>query len=150
MSGLYLRPLDPADPHGLLAPSPGGGNVPMRWRLKTGEWTETPPTNASPEPPFDHHRWIGALVLRTIDGIVDPLGMGRAREVLARVSGMDPSGGVAFRPASGGGRWWRLTNWDGREKDYPRAPGSLPTVDDTPEALAAILAHLGVCEVVRG
>ena len=133
MSGLYLRPLDPADPHGLLAPSPGGGMVPLRQLL------ESACVSAA-----------RALVLRTASGEVDPIGMGRAREVLARVSGMDPSGGVAFRPASGGGRWWRLTNWDGREKDYPRAPGSLPTVDDTPEALAAILAHLGVCEVVRG
>ncbi len=29
MPALYLRPLDPADPNGLLAPSPGGGSVPI-------------------------------------------------------------------------------------------------------------------------
>jgi hypothetical protein len=67
-----------------------------------------------------------ALVLRTSAGEVDPIGMARAREVLARI---EPK----TRPE------------DAPEAHVPRIQSG-----DTPiTMLAARLAYLGVCEVIR-
>jgi hypothetical protein len=97
-----------------------------------------------------------ALVLRTSAGEVDPIGIGRALEVLARVKGLDPSAGVTLCKAGLG--WMVADAYSDRgldgwfhydDRDVP-ALASLTRPKDFPEALAALLAHLGVCEVVRG
>lgn len=166
MPALYLRPIDPTDPHGLLTPSPGGGTVPAvdiydcgnashgRWLQPDGDGWKDPPLCSSCSA---RRRWHGglALVLRTADGTADPIGMARAREVLARVA---PSSareegialGVSFAPSEHpdcGPGWGIYTPW---ESTYLKYAGELTRPEDAPEALAAILAHLGVCEVIRG
>ena len=123
--GKLLAVFDPSGKLGLTAPSPGGGTVPQH--------------------AFDHYmgRWrinSVALLLVTSDGTPDPIGMARAREVLARSLGIIPVLGVAFGRWAGG---WSM--WAG---PFGQSWDALPD-ESAPEALARLLAEHAGCEVVR-
>lgn len=170
MSSQLLAVYDPSGKLGLTDPSPGGGEVPMRWRCSpTGNrptagcghvseernddgwcWLEMP----APFVPCGHQQ--GLLLLRTEDGNEDPLGMARAREVLALHhpclhTPEDVARGVWFyrghliHSTSGYNGDW-IINTPGERTAFA-APDS---TEDAPEALARLLSqHLG-CEVIRG
>ena len=93
--------------------------------------------------------WPHALVLAW-DGTPSPEGMNRAREVLARIEGLDPSHGVIF--TAQGGEACLMTS-DG-VRDYPDAATreALAHAPDEPEALARILEArgAGTCVIVGG
>ena len=85
--------------------------------------------------------WAGAPVAE---------GMSRAREVLARIEGLDPQHGVIFTSQSGEAS---LTTSDG-VRDYPDAAtrDALAHAPDEAEALARILEArgAGTCVIVSG
>ena len=93
--------------------------------------------------------WPHALVLAW-DGTPSPEGMSRAREVLARIEGLDPQHGVIFTSQSGEAS---LTTSDG-VRDYPDAAtrDALAHAPDEAEALARILEArgAGTCVIVSG
>lgn len=84
-----------------------------------------------------------ALLLRTEDGTPDPVGMARAREVLARVMHLDPREGVCFA-LDHGPQWFIQTPFAA----HPVGPAVY--VENAPEALARLLAEHAGCEVIRG
>ena len=127
--GKLLAVFDPSGKLGLTAPSPGGGTVPTRWWCY-GE--------LQPRPYCDDCRQI--LLLVTSDGTPEPIGMARAREVLARSLGIIPVLGVAFGRWAGG---WSM--WAG---PFGQSWDALPD-ESAPEALARLLAEHAGCEVVR-
>ena len=159
---LLLPP--PGDPLGLLAPSVGGGTVPLaylvplisgrHWMLAAALLDDH--GGLRPARLFDPR----ALVLQ-MDGIPDPSGLARALEVLARVEGLDPSGGVHWRPVHEEGTGivgWRMETaadppvyyWPDVSAGGPseRTLPALAGVTDPVLALAHVLAARAGCEVV--
>ncbi len=122
---------------GLTDPSPGGGSVPVVYRAHR----ELPWRVVATDAVDDYYNafrrggppdWRNALLLVTEDGTPDPVGMARAREVLARVVGLDVRAGVSLAVYMYRGDYSEAARWS------------------DPEALARLLAeHAGV-EVVRG
>jgi len=156
----------PGDPLGLLAPSVGGGTVPpaylvplisgRHWMLAAALLDDH--GGLRPARLFDPR----SLVLQTADG-PDPIGMARAREVLARVDGLDPSSGVCWRLVCKEGVHEDVTGWrmetaaDPPVRYWPDASAggsaertipALVGVTDPPLALAHVLAARAGCEVV--
>jgi len=156
-----LAVYDPSGKLGLTAPSPGGGRLANVYRCSCGTWGHSGCSYFGPSLPV-------ALLLRTADGTPDPVGMARAREVLARVEGLDVGDGVTFRKAKEGpdlaGGWLLgvgtvvgtiqfcrrggVPARGGFAPRHPVCPG--PEDESAPEALARLLSERAGCEVIRG
>lgn len=124
--GSLLAVYDPTGRLGLTDPSPGGGEVPLRWRCSAcGHITERrnkdgtcwQRARSAPVLAACGGDQLPILLLRTEDGTKDSLGMARAREVLGEMMSPALARGVSPRD---------------------------------PEALARLLAERAGCEVVRG
>lgn len=143
--GSLLAVYDPTGRLGLTDPSPGGGSVPVVWIcLGCRRVVECGGVCCTH---IDGMRrkaslFVDALLLVTEDGTPDPVGMARAREVLARVMGFNPSSGVLFDITP---RGWQLDTANSCLTHIG------PVTDESaPEALARLLAERAGCEVVRG
>jgi hypothetical protein len=106
---LLVCPPDGTDPLGLLADSVGGGRVPTRYRHR---WTATKPPRGTPKlwmkPPYgEWGPWVHFVVSPTnteteralvlsLNGTVDEIGMGRARERLVSAWGGSAEHGSAW------------------------------------------------------
>lgn len=152
---------DPSGKLGLTDPSPGGGTVPRMVKTPSYGWrsaeelaNETRVYAGEPCTGLewaDMHSWPDALLV-TEDGTPDPVGMARAREVLARVLEMDGvDHGVLFAPR-GPDRWsleGRPNRWIIESHYDVHVFDALPG-ETAPEALARLLAEHAGCEVIRG
>lgn len=157
MGSKLLAIYDPSGKLGLTKRSIGGGEVPILGRID-GAWY---PEGCMGWSDCRYHCMCApdakALLLRTKDGTVDPIGMARAREVLAAqvMKLRSVSGGVTFVAGLGPNSddfkceyIWTLAVDLGYAREK-RTWGQLPD-ESAVEALARLLAeHAGV-EVIRG
>jgi len=85
---------------------------------------------------------------------MDPLGMARALAVLAQAKGHDASAGAVWHPADTYGTWRTVLlpsgpmGWRKPLIEVDFWTGGV--IMDAADALGAVLADLGVCEVIRG